>query len=102
MIPQEIFFFAFKLETMIGHWQFGMLYIVSLILSDIPTAIRHKNDYRYSSLGASGAIYRNFRNESKALAALSTFEPNIESNHIPALERSRFIRRSCRLFKPCN
>ncbi|WAC42021.1 rhomboid family intramembrane serine protease [Pedobacter sp. SL55] len=50
------FFFAFKLETMIGHWQFGLLYIVSLILSDIPTAIRHKDDYRYSSLGASGAI----------------------------------------------
>ncbi len=50
------FFFAFKLETMIGHWQFALLYIVSLILSDIPTAIRHKDDYRYSSLGASGAI----------------------------------------------
>ena len=54
------------------------------------------------ALGASGAIYRKFRNQSKALAALSTFEPNIESNHIPALERSRFIRRSCLLFKPCN
>ncbi len=50
------FFFAFKLETMIGHWQFGLLYIVSLVLSDIPTAVRHKDDYRYSSLGASGAI----------------------------------------------
>jgi len=50
------FFFAFKLEVMVGHWQFGLLYIVSLILSDIPTAVRHKNDYRYSSLGASGAI----------------------------------------------
>lgn len=50
------FFFAFKLEALIGHWQFGLLYIVSLILSDIPTAVRHKDDYRYSSLGASGAI----------------------------------------------
>ena len=50
------FFFAFQLERMIGHWQFGLLYLVSLILSDIPTVIRHKNDYRYSSLGASGAI----------------------------------------------
>ncbi len=50
------FFFAFRLEGMIGHWQFGLLYIISLILSDIPTYIRHKNDYRYSSLGASGAI----------------------------------------------
>ena len=50
------FFFAFQLEVLIGHWQFALLYIVALILSDIPTAIRHKNDYRYSSLGASGAI----------------------------------------------
>lgn len=50
------FFFAFQLEVIIGHWQFGLLYIVSLILSDVPTVIKHKNDYTYSSLGASGAI----------------------------------------------
>lgn len=50
------FFFAFKLEMMIGHWQFALLYLVSLVLSDIPTVIKHKEDYRYRSLGASGAI----------------------------------------------
>ncbi len=50
------FFFAFQLEAMIGHWQFALLYFVSLVLSDIPTVIKHKDDYRYSSLGASGAI----------------------------------------------
>lgn len=50
------FFFAFKLEAMIGHWQFAVLYFVSLVVSDIPTAIKHKDDYSYSSLGASGAI----------------------------------------------
>ena len=50
------FFFAFRLEAMIGHWQFAVLYFVSLVVSDIPTAIKHKDDYRYSSLGASGAI----------------------------------------------
>ena len=50
------YFFAFKLETVIGHWQFGLLYIVSLILSDMPTVIKHKADYWYRSLGASGAI----------------------------------------------
>jgi len=50
------FFFAFRLEAMIGHWQFAVLYVVSLVVSDIPTAIKHKDDYRYSSLGASGAI----------------------------------------------
>jgi membrane associated rhomboid family serine protease len=50
------FFFAFQLEVLIGHWQFATLYIVSLVLSDIPTVFRHKDDYRYASLGASGAI----------------------------------------------
>jgi membrane associated rhomboid family serine protease len=50
------YFFAFKLETVIGHWQFGLLYIVSLVLSDLPTVAKHKNDYWYHSLGASGAI----------------------------------------------
>jgi len=50
------YFFAFQLETTIGHWQFALLYGVSLILSDIPTVIKHKNDFWYRSLGASGAI----------------------------------------------
>jgi len=48
--------FAFKLEILIGHWQFGLLYLLGLILSDIPSVIKHKEDYRYNSLGASGAI----------------------------------------------
>lgn len=50
------YFFAFQLEAAIGHWQFGLLYGVSLILSDIPTVIKHKNDFWFRSLGASGAI----------------------------------------------
>lgn len=50
------FFFAFRLEQYLGHWQFGMLYMVSLILSDIPSVVKHKDDYWYHSLGASGAI----------------------------------------------
>jgi membrane associated rhomboid family serine protease len=49
-------FFAFLLETYIGHWQFAVLYIVSLILSDIPSVFKHKNDFNYHSLGASGAV----------------------------------------------
>jgi len=48
--------FAFNLERTIGHWQFGVLYLVSLILSDVPTMVKHKNDFWYNSLGASGAI----------------------------------------------
>jgi membrane associated rhomboid family serine protease len=50
------FFFAFQLEATIGHWQFGILYVASLILSDLPTVMKHKDDYWYHSLGASGAI----------------------------------------------
>lgn len=50
------FFFAPTLEKIIGHWQFGLLYLVGLILSDIPSVIKHKEDFRYNSLGASGAI----------------------------------------------
>lgn len=62
------FFFAFRLETMIGHWQFGLLYILSLILSDIPTVIKHKDHFWYNSLGASGAI-------SAVLFSYILFEP---------------------------
>jgi len=50
------YFFAFQLELRIGHWQFALLYVASLILSDMPTVIKHKEDYWYHSLGASGAI----------------------------------------------
>ena len=50
------FFFAFTLEARIGHWQFGLLYGLSLILSDLPSIVKHKDDIWYRSLGASGAI----------------------------------------------
>jgi membrane associated rhomboid family serine protease len=50
------FFFAFQLEAQFGHWQFGLLYVLSLVLSDLPSVSKHKNDYGYHSLGASGAV----------------------------------------------
>lgn len=57
------YFFGFALEMIfvqlsgeIGHLYFGLLYIISLVLSDIPTIIKHKNNPHYFSLGASGAI----------------------------------------------
>lgn len=52
----SFYFFAPVLEQTIGHWQFGMLYFVSLILSDMPSVLKHKENYSYYSLGASGAI----------------------------------------------
>ncbi len=48
--------FAFLLEQYIGHWQFAVLYFACMILADIPSIIKHKEDFRYHSLGASGAI----------------------------------------------
>lgn len=50
------YFFAFKLEMTIGSWRFGLLYFLGLVLSDIPTIIKHKEHFWYNSLGASGAI----------------------------------------------
>ncbi|WP_158990451.1 rhomboid family intramembrane serine protease [Mucilaginibacter sp. L196] len=50
------YFFAFNLEKAMGHWQFGLLYIASLILSDLPTVYKHRDDYQYRCLGASGAV----------------------------------------------
>ncbi len=50
------YFFAFQLESIMGHWQFGLLYIGSLVLSDLPTVFKHKDHFWYNSLGASGAV----------------------------------------------
>jgi membrane associated rhomboid family serine protease len=50
------FFFAFTLERTIGHWQFGVLYLASLALSDLSTILKHKDHFWYNSLGASGAV----------------------------------------------
>lgn len=58
------YFFAFQLEAGnkefgvdgLGHWQFGVLYVASLILSDLPTVYKYRNAIQYHSLGASGAI----------------------------------------------
>ncbi len=52
----SFFIFAPALENYVGHWQFGLLYMVSLALSDLPSILKHKDDYWYHSLGASGAI----------------------------------------------
>ncbi|MCC8410351.1 rhomboid family intramembrane serine protease [Mucilaginibacter sp. UR6-1] len=52
----SFFFFAFTLEATVGHWQFGLIYLVSLVLSDLPTVAKHRHNQWYYSLGASGAI----------------------------------------------
>lgn len=40
----------------LGHWQFALLYVVSLIVGSVPGLAQHKDDSWYNSVGASGAI----------------------------------------------
>jgi membrane associated rhomboid family serine protease len=57
-----LFFFGRNLELFFGFYGLGgqisylALYFLALIASDIPSYIKHKNDYGYRSLGASGAV----------------------------------------------
>ena len=39
-----------------GKYAYLALYFLGLIISDIPSYIKHKDDYNYRSLGASGAV----------------------------------------------
>lgn len=50
------YFFAFQLEATIGAISFIIIYLGSLILANISTVIKHKNNPNYNSVGASGAI----------------------------------------------
>jgi len=49
-------FFAFKLENQIGPARFAVLYLLALVVSDLGTYLKHRNEPEYASLGASGAI----------------------------------------------
>jgi len=57
-----LFFFGRNLEIYFsmyglgGHVSYLSLYFLGLIISDIPSYIKHKDDYNYRSLGASGAV----------------------------------------------
>jgi membrane associated rhomboid family serine protease len=48
--------FAFAMERMIGSIKFALIYFLSMIIADIPTIMKHKDDYYYTAVGASGAI----------------------------------------------
>lgn len=57
-----LFFFGKALEIYymgelgLQHYYFLILYISALIVANIPTYIKRKDDYNYRSLGASGAV----------------------------------------------
>ncbi len=48
--------FAFQLERYIGSIRFVSLYFIGMVLSEVGTVIKHRNNPDYASLGASGAI----------------------------------------------
>lgn len=50
------YFFAFQLEQTIGSLNFTIIYFASLIIADIPSIIKYRDNPDYASLGASGAI----------------------------------------------
>ncbi len=50
------YFFCFDLERWIGGSKFLIIYFLSMIIADIPSIIKNKNNINYGSLGASGAI----------------------------------------------
>lgn len=50
------YFFAFPLEKQIGPARFALLYLIGLVVSDLGTYLKHRNNPDYASLGASGAI----------------------------------------------
>jgi membrane associated rhomboid family serine protease len=49
-------FFAFKLENQVGPVRCAVLYLLALVVSDLGTYFKHRNEPEYASLGASGAI----------------------------------------------
>lgn len=57
-----LFFFGRALEHYFAYYGLGgsvsyiALYFLGLIVSDIPSFIKHKDNYNYRSLGASGAV----------------------------------------------
>ena len=40
----------------LGKWIYLLLYVTALVVASIPDYIKHRNNYHYKSLGASGAI----------------------------------------------
>lgn len=57
-----LYFFGTNLEILLNVFNLGgniaylALYFLGMIVADIPSYIKHKDDYNYRSLGASGAV----------------------------------------------
>lgn len=51
-----LYFFADNVLRALGPVRFVVLYFTSVVIAHIPTTIRHMNNPKYNSLGASGAV----------------------------------------------
>lgn len=51
-----LFFFGSVMEGVLGNMQFIFLYFSALIVSAIPSLIKHKDNPNYATIGASGAV----------------------------------------------
>lgn len=85
------YYFGFALEALmvglsggLGHLYFAIIYIVGLILSDIPTILKEKNNYGYYSLGASGAV-------SAVLFSYILFNPKAELRIFMAIPMPAYL-----------
>ena len=63
------YFFAFRLEQIVGTTRFVILYLAGLLISHAGTWYKHRNNPDYACLGASGAI-------SAVLFAAIVYTPN--------------------------
>lgn len=59
----SFYFFGSQLEYIfqyifggMGSVYFILMYVLGIIISDIPTLLKHQNNHAYNSLGASGAV----------------------------------------------
>src|SRR5262245_45542437 len=48
--------FAGAVVLVLGEVKFAILYISAVVVAFLPTTVRHMNNSRYTSLGASGAV----------------------------------------------
>jgi membrane associated rhomboid family serine protease len=52
----SFFFFGLNLEREMSPLSFIAMYLLAIVISDLPSYLKHKNSQRYNSLGASGAV----------------------------------------------
>ena len=52
----SLYFFGQLMEQVVGRAYYLVLYLVGIIVSDIPSYMKHRNNPNYNSLGASGGV----------------------------------------------